>query len=92
MVRPTEQDIISAWFSVADEWIARKNKTYSDGFMFEVIHDWGGDIIADETQELLKRFATQDEATLYAHMCENKARARAVLKLFDGRASALGRS
>ena len=77
------QAIIDAWHGLADRWIARRNKMHGDGRQWEVAHDWGGDVISDETQRVVERFTSERDAHALADKLENEARARAVLALFQ---------
>jgi hypothetical protein len=74
---PSTQKIIDAWFSITDDWIVRRNKIH-DTRQWEVVHDWGGDLISDDTQKLLARFDTKLAADQYAADRERLARAGAV--------------
>lgn len=76
--------IIDAWHSVdkTQRWFTRRDKMHCDGRQFEVVHDWGGDCIADETMKVVDRFPTQEEASRLRERLDDEARAEAVLKLF----------
>lgn len=78
----TAADIAEAWHSVTDEWIVRLNKMH-DFEQWEVVHDWGVDVIAPETRKLVARFHTQEEAEECAERLEDQARATAVLRLIE---------
>jgi hypothetical protein len=43
-------------------WFVRRNKAHDDGKQFEVVHDWGGDVISEETMEIVSRHSTELEA------------------------------
>ena len=79
---PTPEQIAEAWHGITDRWIVRRNKAW-DTRQWEVVHDWGGDVIAAETMKLIERFSHMDDATLLADKLENEARANAVLALFN---------
>lgn len=78
MLKPS--DIVAAWFSVKDEWIVRRNKARTR-HQWEVVRDWGGGLISDETQHVITVYDNQGKALDLAEVLENTARAEAVLKL-----------
>lgn len=80
---PKPYEIVRAWRSVTDEWIVRRNKAHNDGRQWEVVHNWGGDIISEDTHKVLGRYPDRFAAFEYADYCENEARAIAVLKLIE---------
>jgi H2-forming N5,N10-methylenetetrahydromethanopterin dehydrogenase-like enzyme len=71
--------VAKAWHSVTDEWIVRRNKMH-DKRQWEVVHDWGGDIVSDDTQRVVGRFSTNGPAEKHARKLEDIARATAVLR------------
>lgn len=75
----TPAEVAAAWHSVTDEWIVRRNKMH-DERQWEVVHDWGGDIISDDTQKVVARYHTEREATENADRLEDEARGTAVLR------------
>jgi len=75
------QDVAAAWNGITDRWIDRQNKAY-DERQWEVVHDWGVDIISDQIMKVVGRFHTMHAAKKYAERLENEARGAAVLKLF----------
>ncbi len=80
---PTPQQIAAAWHGVTDRWIVRQHWKYKDGRQWEVVHDWGVDVIDDATMELIDRFGSSEEAQVLADKLEDEARGRAVLALFQ---------
>jgi len=74
----TPKQVAKAWHSVTDMWIVRRNKMY-DERQWEVLHDWGGDLISEETQKVVGRFSEERSAELRARALENEARGAAVL-------------
>lgn len=77
----TPKQVAKAWHSVADEWIDRRNKMH-DTKQWEVVHNWGGDLISDDTMKVVGRFHTQEEAQKMARKLEDEARGAAVLDAF----------
>lgn len=47
---------------VINKWFVRRNKVHTDGRIFELVHDWGGDVISEETMEVVSRHTTVLEA------------------------------
>ena len=78
----TVSQIIEAWHSVDDRWIVRRNKMH-DTRQWEVVHDWGRDVVSDETMEIVGRYHTSDEAQALADDCENVARGGAVMQMIN---------
>lgn len=76
----TPGEVANAWESVTDEWIVRREKAHDDGRQWEVVHDWGGDLISDDTRKVLRRFARFEPAEEYARKREREARGKAVLE------------
>ena len=74
----TPFEIARAWYSVKDEWIVRRNKMY-DRKQWEVVHDWGGPVISEETMKVISRHETQEQADRKAERLEDSARGAAVL-------------
>jgi len=70
--------IARAWHSVQDEWIVRRNKSYAVR-QWEVVHNWGRDVISDKTMKAVSRHETMEGAQSKAYMLEDKARGAAVL-------------
>lgn len=77
----TPKQVAKAWHSVTDEWIVRRNKMH-DTKQWEVVHNWGGDVIDDATMKVVGRFQTQEEAQRFARRLEDEARGQAVLDAF----------
>lgn len=77
------RDVMEAWNSVTDEWIVRRNKDYRVK-QWEVVHDWGGDLISDETMKVVARFASEEAAEDRARFLEDYARGAAVLSALAG--------
>jgi len=75
----TPREVAEAWYSVTDRWIVRRNKMH-DERQWEVVHDWGGDIMSDETIRLIRRFGEQRQAEALARRLEDEARGNAVLR------------
>lgn len=78
IVRPTATLVAKAWHSVKDEWITRHE--YEGTRRWSVVHNWGGNVIADETMKIVSRHYTQEAAEKRAFNLEAHARAAAVLK------------
>lgn len=78
---PSPLQIARAWHGVTDRWIVRRDKMH-DTKQWEVVHDWGRDLISDDTMKVVGRFHTGDEADKLQQKLENAARGAAVLKLF----------
>jgi hypothetical protein len=76
---PTPEYIARAWHSVTDRWVVRRNKEH-DERQWEVVHDWGGDVIDDDTMATIGRYSTQERAEQRARKEEDKARGPAVLR------------
>ena len=74
----TPMQISRAWFSVKDRWIVRRNKAH-DTRQWEVVHDFGFDLISDETMKVVGRFREENKAQRKARLLEHKARGAAVL-------------
>lgn len=72
------ETVARAWNSVTDRWVVRRNKMH-DRNQWEVVHDWGGDLVSDDTMKVIGRYATSDEAQEAADVAEHTARAEAVL-------------
>lgn len=77
----TPRDIARAWYSVTDRWIVRQNKMH-DERQWEVVHDWGGDLISDSTMKVVRRFHEERQAEALARRLEDEARGAAVLRAF----------
>lgn len=75
---PTPGDVYRAWYSVTDQWIVRRNKMH-DERQWEVVHDWGGDLVSDDTQKVVRRFREQRQAEAAARRFDDMARGTAVL-------------
>ena len=74
-------DIIDAWYSVTDEWFARRNKSY-DTRQWEVVHTWHVDnVISEDTMKVVGRRKHQQAAGAEAQRLEDNARGEAVLAL-----------
>ena len=74
----TPKEVADAWHSVEDRWIARRNKMH-DIRQWEVVHDWGKNIVSDDTMKVVGRFETLAGAQARAEKLENEARGAAVL-------------
>jgi len=74
----TPLEIARAWHSVTDEWIVRRNKM-RDRNQWEVVHDWGGDVISEDTMRVVARHGTERAAERKAERLEDSARGAAVL-------------
>lgn len=72
-------EIAKAWHSVSDEWIVRRNKMNPGAQQWEVVHDWGGDLISDDTMKVIGRYPTEEQAERRARRAEDHARGTAVL-------------
>jgi hypothetical protein len=79
MPNPTADYIAKAWHSVTDEWVVRRNKEH-DSRQWEVVHNWGGDVIDEDTMAVIGRYSTQERAEDRARKAEDKARGIAVLR------------
>lgn len=77
----TPLEVARAWYSVTDRWIVRRNKMH-DRKQWEVVHDWGGDLISDDTMKIVGRHETEDAADRKAKRLEDAARGAAVLSTF----------
>jgi len=75
----TPIEIAKAWYSVTDRWIDRRNKAH-DERQWEVVHDWGGELVSDKKMKVVGRFWNQEAAQTYARTCEDEARGEAVLR------------
>ena len=76
----TWQTVSDAWEGVTDRWITRRHWKYDDGRQWEVVHDWGVDVIDEATMALVERFHRIEEADDLAEELEAEARATAALK------------
>jgi hypothetical protein len=74
----TPLEIAKAWWSVQDRWFTRRNKMH-DSKQYEVVHDWGRDLISENTMKVLSRHETQELAEKRAKILEDAARGAAVL-------------
>lgn len=74
----TPKEVATAWHSVADRWITRRNKMH-DSRQWEVVHDWGVDVISESTMKVVGRFETLAAAKAKADKLEDEARGTAVL-------------
>jgi hypothetical protein len=74
----TPLEIARAWWSVKDEWIVRRNKMH-DRKQWEVVHNWGHNLISDRTMKVISRHETQEQAEKKAERLEDSARGAAVL-------------
>lgn len=72
------KDIAAAWHSVTDTWFTRRNKMH-DSRQWEVIHDWGVDVVSEKTMKVVGRFETLAAAKDKAATLEDEARGAAVL-------------
>lgn len=72
-------EIAKAWHSVADEWIVRRNKMNGAGQQWEVVHDWGGELVSEDTQKIIAKYPTEELAKRRAKRSEDYARGTAVL-------------
>src|SRR5260221_609912 len=71
--------IAKAWNSITDRWFARQNND-NGGPRWEVIHDWGGTLISDDTMAVRARYWSKEAAEVHAQQLEDEARGAAVLK------------
>lgn len=78
----TPLEIARAWYSVKDEWVVRRNKMH-DTRQWEVVHDWGHGLVAEETMKVLSRHQTEEAAIRKAERLEDAARGAAVLALLS---------
>lgn len=78
----TPYEIARAWHSIKDEWIVRRNKMH-DRKQWEVVHDWGGDLISDATMKVVSRHETNEQAIKKADRLEDAARGAAVLRAYQ---------
>lgn len=80
---PTLDEIIEAWNEPLENvrWFIRRNKMH-DTKQWEVVHDWGGDTIDEETMEVIGRFHDSRPAGVFAYEAETKACAISVRNLF----------
>lgn len=76
----TAADIVKAWNSVTDRWFTRRDKMH-DARQWEVVHDWGGDLISDDTMRVVSRHHDADKAKAKAKQLEDIARGEAVLRI-----------
>lgn len=74
----TPTQIAEAWNSVKDRWIVRRNKNH-DSRQWEVVHDWGGDLVSDNTMKVVSRHFEYEFAKRMAKELEDAARGAAVL-------------
>lgn len=74
----TPVEVARAWWSVKDQWIVRRNKMHDDQ-QWEVVHDWGRDVVSEETMKVVGRHDSEILAIRHATNLENKARGAAVL-------------
>lgn len=82
MITITPFDIAEAWNGVRDEWIVRRNK--SNAVMrWQIVHDWGREIVSDETQRIVGHFKTRESADARAIFLENHARGAAVVQMLE---------
>jgi sulfite reductase beta subunit-like hemoprotein len=78
---PDAAEVAEAWRGVTDQWIVRRNKAHERA-QWEVVHDWGGEVIDEATQAVVARYSSQIEAHEHAERLENAARGAAVLAIF----------
>ncbi len=78
---PTPKEIAKAWYSVTDEWVVRHNKMHNTR-QWEIVHNWGGDLISDDTMKVVGRYSEEGPAEQRAAILEDEARGNAVLRLF----------
>ena len=76
---PTPEYIAKACHSVTDRWVVRRNKMH-DERQWEVVHDWGGELVSEDTMRLIGRYSTQERAEKRALKQEDIARGTAVLR------------
>ena len=74
----TPFEVAQAWHSVQDRWFVRRNKVH-DSRQWEVVHDWGRDIVSDKTMKVLSRWSDMETAKIEAVRLEDTARGQAVL-------------
>ena len=80
---PLLERIIIAMDMPTDKWITRRNKMH-DERQFEVVHKWGDEnLISDDTQKVVERFETLDQADAYAAIQRLRAVAQNVLSVVD---------
>ena len=79
---PSPLEIADAWYSVKDEWIVRRNKALRVK-QWEVVHDWGGGIVSDQTRKIVGRFKSLEAAEDRAGLLEDYARGAAVAELLE---------
>lgn len=60
---------------LASEWITRRNKAHATR-QWEVVHDWGGDLISEDTQAVVGRYWTFDAADKVARALDYARDAR----------------
>lgn len=80
----TPFEVARAWHGIKGEWIVRRNKMRPLR-QWEVVHDWGGDVVSDETMKVVGCYTTQSGAEKYAERLEDTARGSAVLALIKGK-------
>jgi hypothetical protein len=78
----THRDIADAWNSVTDLWIVRRNTSRAVR-QWEIVHDWGGDLISDDTQKIVGLFKSKEAAEWRAEFLEQYARAEAVIQMLE---------
>lgn len=76
-IRPTAKLVARAWHSVKDEWVTRHE--YEGSRRWSVVHNWGGNLISEDTMKIVSRHYTQEAADARASKLESAARAAAVL-------------
>lgn len=72
------KEIAKAWHSVKDQWVVRRNKMH-DSRQWEVVHDWGLDIVDEATMKVVGRHDSSIMADRQAKRLEDEARGAAVL-------------
>lgn len=78
----TPNEIAKAWHSVKDQWIVRRNKKH-DSKQWEVVHDWGVEVVSDETMKVVGRHDSPIMADRQAKHLEDEARGAAVLAALE---------
>lgn len=82
IVEIAKAEIIDAWNDNNDRvWFSRYNKMIDVKIgQYEVIEDWGGEVVSDETRLVVGNFHSQDEADNEVKRLKNDAAADRVLK------------
>lgn len=70
--------VAKGWNSITDRWFVRLNKMHNSQ-QWEVVHDWGVNVISENTMKVISRHHLMVDAKADAKGLEDAARARAAI-------------